>query len=121
VLLPVAAAVLLVVSAVSLWTRADRGTELPFESVAMGDVTVAEQEWGTSISLDLIGLPERDVYQLWFIDQDGQLTPVVSWPSSPQGFAKVSGGVPNPPDDLARLIITSSDAADVVLTASPAA
>lgn len=92
-------------------------TELAFGDAASGSITIDDRPWGTAVELDLIGLPERDVYQLYAVGVDGALTPVVSWPSSPEGYAIVSGGAPLDRSSIEEFIITSSDANDIVLTA----
>jgi len=99
-------------------TDSSSPTELAYESTALGTVEIEEQDWGTRFELDLVGLPSRPEYRLWTVDDTGEWQPVVSWPSPPEGLAKVAGGTALIPDQIDRLVITDvNDRDDVVLIA----
>ncbi len=116
--LAAAAAVVLVVGALAIGLgRGDDRIDLAFDDpTTTGSVVLEPKDWGTAITLDLAGLPGADTYQLWAIDENGEQSPVVGWPSSPGGFARVTGGTPLTPDDLDSFVVTSSDPDDVLFT-----
>lgn len=94
------------------------GDELAFEAVGAGvagSVVVAERPWGTSIDLDLVGLPRRDAYQLWAIATDGSRRSAATWSATRQGVARLTGAAAIPTAELDHLEITSADERDVVL------
>ena len=118
----IAAAILLVagIGANALSARASSSApiEVAYVSNAEGVVLIGEQPWGTEIELDLVGLDSRPEYRLWTVDNTGDWQPVMAWNSPPGGLAKVTGGTLLAPDNIDRLVISSTDdRTDVVLTA----
>lgn len=93
------------------------GIELAHDTEAEGSIVMSPGEWGTGIEVELVGLPEREVYQLWTVDTAGEWQPIVSWPSPPGGFAGVKAGTELPPEQIDRFVITEiGNKDDVVLT-----
>lgn len=84
---------------------------------ATGSVRIDPRGWGTEIELDLVGLPERDRYQLWAIDVDGSWTVAATWGPTPTGRARLTGAAAVVADTVERVVITSDDRSDVVLDA----
>lgn len=102
---------------------APAGTELVVEvppgaeAGTTGSVRVDTRAWGTEIELDLVGLPDRDRYQLWAIDIDGSWTVAATWGPTPEGRARLTGAAAVVADTVERVVITSGDRSDVVLDA----
>ena len=83
-LLAAAAAVLLVVSVavITFTDSASEGVELALaDTTVTGSVIIEGHAWGTSINLDLAGLPERDSYHLWALGVDGEVLSAATWTS----------------------------------------
>lgn len=95
----------------------DRGAELAFEAEATGSVHIDGRPWGTWIWLDLAGLPARDTYQLWAIGDDGSWVSAATWTATPEGLARLTGAAALDRDRVDRLVITSADRNDVLLSA----
>jgi len=55
---------------------------------------------------------------LWAVDTDGSWTIAATWAATPRGRARLTGAAAVPTDAIDRVIITSTDRDDVVLTAS---
>lgn len=119
-----AAAAVLVVAFV---TTADRDPAPPTVSPARiidsqadtAMVTAGTRGWGTEITLELTGLPRRDTYQLWTVDDGGGWSLASTWGPTPSGAAFVTGATATPTDDLERVVVTSTDRTDVLVDAAP--
>ena len=115
-----AAAVIILAAAIGVATLSGGGTggtELALEGEAGGRITIEERAWGTSIDVDLWGLPQRAMYQLWAIDHDGIWTSAASWTATPEGLARVTGAAAVATDAVDRVVITSADVSDVLVDA----
>lgn len=113
-----AAAILLVVTfaVVNLGGSNTGGVELALVDTSVtGTVIIEGHGWGTSIDLDLEGLPERDSYHLWAVGTDGSVLSAGTWTSTETGIAVVSGAAAIQIDDLDFISITSADPNDLVL------
>lgn len=113
-----AAAILLVVTfaVVNLGGSKTDGVELALADTSVtGTVTIEGHRWGTSIDLDLEGLPERDSYHLWAVGTDGSVLSAGTWTSTQSGIAVVSGAAAIPVGDIDFISITSADPNDLVL------
>lgn len=78
-------------------------------------VTVTPKAWGTEITLDITGLPNRDGYQLWTIDSTGAWTSAATWSPTPTGIIRLTGASRSAVDDVDRIIITSADRDDLLV------
>ena len=117
-LVATAAAILLVVSfaVITFTDSTSEGVELALvDTTVTGSVVIEERAWGTSIDLDLEGLPERDSYHLWAVGTDGEVLSAATWTSTGTGIAKVTGAAAIPAADIDFISITSADPDDVVL------
>jgi hypothetical protein len=117
-----AAAAVMAVGGLVLPPDGTVGTDLAVTAdVASGSVLVAERGWGTHVELDLAGLPERDHYVLLAIASDGSVQTAATWGATPRGTARVTGATAIALAELDRLLVTSDDPDDVLVTASAGA
>lgn len=113
-----AAAILLVVTfAVFNFAGSDAdGVELALDNTSVtGTVLIEGHGWGTSIDLDLEGLPARNSYHLWAVGTDGTIVSAGTWTSTETGIAVVTGAAAIPIDDIDFISITSADPTDLVV------
>ncbi len=82
------------------------------------EIGMNPKTWGTEITLDLTGLPTRDSYQLWVIDDNGVWTSAATWSATPTGVATLTGATSTPLSNVDRIVITSADQGDVLIDAS---
>jgi anti-sigma-K factor RskA len=81
-------------------------------------VFTSARGWGTEISIELEGLPRRERYQLWAVDQAGTWSAAATWGPTPSGGAAVVGATSLATDTLDRVAVTSQDRDDVLIDAS---
>jgi len=81
-------------------------------------VFTSARGWGTEISVELAGLPQREQYQLWAVDHGGIWSAAATWGPTPTGRAKVTGATSMATDALERIVITSGDRSDILIEAS---
>lgn len=121
----VAAAVLVVgVGATTFVAIDDGGPDLPTAervellppagSTSRGVSTLEPRPWGTSINLELSGLPEEEEFIAWVFDADRERQPAATWSSTDNGVAKVIGASSLSPDQISEIRITTTDG-DLVL------
>ncbi len=121
-----AAAVIVLIVAFG-WTAVTNGgsnddserTELAFDAAATGTIAIDGRLWGTNIEVNLTGLPQRDAYQLWAVDESGTWIVAATWTSTPGGRAKVTGAAAVDVGAVTRVMITSTDREDVLVDAGP--
>jgi anti-sigma-K factor RskA len=115
------------VIAVVLFTSGDgSGNGTDNEWIA-AEVTVAQTEtaeigttikdFGTEITVELTGLPARDSYVLWTVDNGGAWANVASWAPTPTGTASLVGATSTAAVDLDRIVVTSADIDDILVDA----
>lgn len=101
-------------------TRRGGGVELAVD-VAAPDVTaevVADRrEWGTYVHLSAAGLPERDVYLMWTVDQTGSWEPIGSWGPTAGGRAQLGCSTSLDLEEIDRVVVTSATRDDELLVA----
>lgn len=114
----VAVAVLLGVLALPRGATLPEGVPLAVTD-ATGSVLVAERGWGTHVELELADLPERDRYLLLVVADDGTVQTAATWGATPGGRARLSGATSIPVAQVDRVLVTSEDPADVLVTAAP--
>lgn len=124
-----AAAGLLIVAvgAVAMWPRdasapSDAAVELPVEATLAQAASIRAEAkgWGTELHAELTGLPDRSVYQLWTVDRAGTWVVAATWGPTETGGARVTGASSTMLDEVARIVVTSHDPADVLVDAAPA-
>lgn len=82
------------------------------------DVLAAERAWGTYVWVSARGLPPRDGYVLWVIDDDGSWHQAGTFARTPEGRADLGGSTQHRLEDIRRIVVTSTDRTDEILTAS---
>ncbi len=88
-------------------------------AAASGEITVASRQWGTAIDLRLQDLPARDGYVAWAVDREGTWQQVAAWGPTPSNRAVVSGASSVATADLARVVVTSEDRSETIVTGWP--
>lgn len=71
-------------------------------SHAQGETRLSARPWGTSVDLDLTGLPTGRRFVVWVVSADGTREQAATWASTPDGVAHVTGA-----SALARGSVTS--------------
>lgn len=118
--LATAAAAAAAVLAIGLWAPWESGPDRwllhPSAGAVDGTAAALAWEWGTTVELDLTGLPPADRYVVWAVAADGRREQAGTWGETASGRARVRGASAIQRDDLARIEITPADA-DRVLVA----
>lgn len=123
-----AAAVLVVgVGATTLKTMDDNGpvpttadrVELapPPGSTSRGVSTLEDRPWGTSIDLDLRGLPDNEQFVAWVVAADGEPQQAATWSSTSDGAARVTGASALSFDEVSEISVTTTEG-EVVLAST---
>ena len=74
--------------------------------------------WGTALTAEFSGLPERERYQLWTVDHGGAWTIAATWGPTPTGNTRLTGASSTPADRVARIVVTGDDRDDVIVDAT---
>ncbi len=74
--------------------------------------------WGTEITVELSGLPSRDSYELWVVDDGGVWISTATWSPTPTGLAALTGATSTPFTKVDRIVVTSSSQTDILIDAS---
>ena len=74
--------------------------------------------WGTALTAEFTGLPERERYQLWTVDHGGAWTVAATWGPTPTGNTRLAGAASTPADRVARIVVTGDDRDDVIVDAT---
>jgi anti-sigma-K factor RskA len=117
-----AAAVLAVVlGAMTMLPRSEGpdATPLAIQSTeASGEVAIEARPWGTAVHLDLEGLPQRDRYVVWVVDDAGGKQQAATWGPTPAGIAFLAGASSTPADRVTAVVVTGPDGAEALVTAT---
>ena len=116
-----AAALLAVVMATVALLPRSEGPEaiaLAIQSTgADGEVAIDARPWGTAVHLDLEGLPQRDRYVAWVVDDTGARQQAATWGPTPTGIARLEGASSIPTDRVVSVVVTDAAGSDVLVTA----
>jgi anti-sigma-K factor RskA len=82
-----------------------------------GRVAVADREWGTRVEIDLLGLPIGQEYEIWAVGSDGSWDLAASFAPTKAGTCRVVGATSLRPGEIARVVVTTSDRADELVSA----
>ena len=83
---------------------------------ATGATSLSAKPWGTSVDLDLRGLPQDEQFVAWLVSPEGERQQVATWGSTDNGEAHVTGAAALVPQDVAQVRVTDSDG-NLVLSA----
>jgi len=121
VILVVAAALIAVaVAAVALFSGSagPSATVLAIESpIVTGEVTIDARTWGTAVHLELEGLPQRDRYVAWVVDDGGNRQQAATWGPTPTGAARLDGASSTPTNRVTAVVVTDATGDETLLTA----
>jgi anti-sigma factor RsiW len=84
-------------------------TAQPVTAPVAGQAELLAWEWGTTVRLEVVGLPERDTYVLWAVDDDGRRQQAGTWGRTSDNNARVVGASAILRDALARVEITDPE------------
>lgn len=84
-------------------------------SATEGTAAALEWDWGTTVEIDLTGLPQRPVYQLMAVASDGRRQQAGVWGATDTHSARVRGASAIQRDDLDRVEVTD-DSGEVLVT-----
>lgn len=78
----------------------------PAAATVEGEAALMAWEWGTTVRLDVAGLPARDTYVLWAVAEDGRREQAGTWGPTADRSAQVMGASSILRDTLAHVEIT---------------
>ncbi len=85
---------------------------------ASGTVATHAWEWGTTVALELEGLPAAQRYEVVVVAMDGHREPVGSWTGTAEGYVRWRGGTGVATDDVLRVEVLDADG-NTLLAALP--
>lgn len=115
-----AALIAVAVAAVALFSGSagPSATVLAIESpIVTGEVTIDARTWGTAVHLELEGLPQRDRYVAWVVDDGGNRQQAATWGPTPTGAARLDGASSTPTDRVTAVVVTDATGDETLLTA----
>lgn len=77
-------------------------------SQARGATSLTPRPWGTSIDLDLSGLPTGQRFIVWVVATDGTRQQAATWASTPDGVARVTGASALERTDVSAVRVTTA-------------
>ena len=94
-------------------------TQMPTHGLvtATGATSLSAKPWGTSVDLDLQGLPQGEQFLAWLVSPEGERQQVATWGSTGNGEAHVTGAAAFVTREVAQVRVTDSDG-DLVLSAT---
>jgi hypothetical protein len=82
-----------------------------------GEVTVSARGWGTEVGFDLAQLPPEETCIAWAVGEDGEWQQVAWWGPTPTHRARVTGASSLQLDDVAEIVVTTTDRSEIVTRA----
>ena len=82
-----------------------------------GEVTVSARGWGTEVGFDLAQLPPDETCIAWAVGDDGEWQQVAWWGPTPTHRARVTGASSLQLDDVAEIVVTTTDRDEIVTRA----
>jgi anti-sigma factor RsiW len=76
---------------------------------AAGETSLNAKPWGTSVDLDVQGLPQGEQFVLWLVSPSGESQQAATWASTSNGEAHVTGAAALARQDVAHVRVTDSD------------
>ena len=102
-------------------SRRSGGIPFVVETAAAGaeaHIVADERSWGTYVHVSAEGLPRRSEYALWLVDSAGRWHPTGTFAPTPDGSAQLGGSSRLRLTSIDRVVITSADRADELVTAT---
>jgi anti-sigma factor RsiW len=115
-----AALVALAMAAVAVFPGSEDSDaiELAVEPGAVtGVVAIESRSWGTALHLELEGLPRRDRYVAWVVDDAGERQQAATWGPTAEGRARLDGASSIPTTRVIAVVVTDGNGAETLLTA----
>lgn len=78
-------------------------------TAATGQAAAIAWEWGTTVELQVEDLPQRGIYELWAIAEDGRRERAGTWGETASGYAQVRGASSIDRADLRRVEVTDRE------------
>lgn len=78
----------------------------PISAAVEGRAELMAWEWGTTVRVEVAGLPERDSYVLWVVGDDGRREQAGTWGPTSDNGARVIGASAILRDALLRVEVT---------------
>lgn len=78
------------------------------DSHSRGETRLSARPWGTSVNLDLSGLPTGQRFVVWVVAADGTRQQAATWASTPDGQAHVTGASAFDTGDVSEVRVTTS-------------
>ena len=116
----VAGLLAVVMATVALLPRSEgpEAMALTIESTGVeGEVTIDARPWGTAVHLDLEGLPQRDRYVAWVVDETGTRQQAATWGPTPTGVARLDGASSFPADRVMSVVVTDAGGTETLVIA----
>ena len=83
-----------------------------------GEVSIESKMWGSALTLDLEGLPQRDQYIAWIVADDGTREQACTWGPTTAGRAHLNGAAAILASDVRAVVITDGAGTEVLAMAS---
>lgn len=77
-------------------------------STSRGQTSLTARPWGTSVDLELSGLPQEQRFVVWVVSADGTRQQAATWASTPDGVARVTGASALARSEVAAVRVTTS-------------
>jgi len=77
-------------------------------SDSRGETSLTARPWGTSVDLDLSGLPSGQRFVVWLVSTDGARQQAATWASTRDGVAKVTGASALDRADVTAVRVTTT-------------
>lgn len=90
----------------------------PADGRATGETSLSAKPLGTSVDLDVQGLPQGEQFVVWLVSPSGKRQQAATWASSSNGEAHVTGAAALSPQDVVHVRVTDSDCELLLSTAS---
>jgi len=90
----------------------------PADGRATGETSLSAKPWGTSVDLDVQGLPQGEQFVVWLVSPSGERQQAATWASTSNGEAHVTGAAALAPQDVVHVRVTDSDGELLLSTAT---
>lgn len=81
-----------------------------------GEVALESRAWGTALHIELAGLPQRDDYAAWVVDDIGNRQQAAAWGPTPAGIALLDGASSVPADRVFEVVVTAGESGETLVS-----